>query len=118
LDGGDSPELFAEVTRAWKQDLDQLPENNQTMTMDADSSDVSRHMATYAPWRDTRNEAFERRLLCVYRYARWTPVGMAMLKCEGGRQLAAVRHAHVEALCGALLDEGDVSEPTPTAVNE
>jgi len=114
LDGGDSPELRAEVMRAWNQDLDRLPENNQTMTMDGGSIDLSRQVSTYAPWRNAQNDVFERRLLCVYRYARWTPVGIAMLKSEGGHELAPVRPSHIEALCGALLDAGDVSEPAPT----
>lgn len=117
LEGADTRELIAEVTRAWNHDLDHLPEDHDTKTIDA-TADLSRAAPAHVPWRNAQNDVFEHRLLCVYRHARWTPVGIAMLKAEGGRQLATVRQAHIEALCSALLDAGDVSEPAPPAINE
>jgi hypothetical protein len=36
------------------------------------------------------------------------PVGLVMLRAREGRSLAPIRQVHVEAMCNALLDAGDV----------
>ena len=97
--------LLDHVRQAWQKRRD--PQTDDSRTLDA--SELNKLMADENPnWSDAEGNAFERRLLSTYRGERWVPVGIAMLRAARTRSLMPVRHTHVEAICNALLDAGDV----------
>ena len=114
-EGDVTPELLAEVTRVWNQYLERQPEDQRTQTIELSAVEMLRVAQESTKWRSPRQELFERRMLGVYRGPKWIPVGVAMLKGEEGSALTPVRQAHVEALCNALLDSGDVTEGADVA---
>jgi hypothetical protein len=109
-EGDVTPELLAEVTRVWNQYLERQPEDQRTQTIELTAVEMLRVTQESMKWRSPQHEVFERRMLGVYRGPRWIPVGVAMLKVEEAGALTPIRQAHVEAVCNALLDSGDVTE--------
>ncbi len=104
-----TPELLLEAKRTWDRELDRQPDDNKTMELS--SVEALRLAHESAVWKSSDGESFERRLLSIYRPSGWTPVGLVLLKSkEIGRSLQPVRQVHIEALCNALLDAGDVQE--------
>jgi hypothetical protein len=59
-------------------------------------------------WKLANGDCFEPRLLALYRESRWIPVGIAALKVTPGQSLSPIRRAHIDSLCNAFLDSGDV----------
>ena len=105
-----SQDMLAEVERSWNRELDSHPEDNKTETLELSSIEALRSAQESPIWRNASSEAFERRLLSMYRGPNWMPVGLVMLRARDGRALAPIRQVHVEALCNALVDSGDVQE--------
>ncbi|HKP63688.1 MAG TPA: hypothetical protein VJV78_43435 [Polyangiales bacterium] len=106
-----TPELLQEASRTWDRELDRHPEDNKTETLELSTIAALHAAAQESPvWRSSNSEAFERRLLSVYRGPNWLPVGLVMLRAREGRALVPIRQVHIEALCNALLDAGDVQE--------
>jgi hypothetical protein len=106
--GGAPPAgLMEEARRAWSEQSTSVRSDNTTM-------DVRGHMQHLTPteqalpWTDPQGGAYVARILAVHRDSQFIQVGVAMLKLDAGRPLAALRRTHVEALCNALLDAGDV----------
>ena len=60
-------------------------------------------------WTSETGETYEHRMLATYRDGEFRGIGIAMLKRNADHELAPVRHMHVEALCAALIDSGDVA---------
>jgi hypothetical protein len=107
-----SAEMLAEVRRAWNHDLERQPEDQKTKTLDV--SALLPTLEPPQPWKSATG-SYQLRLLSVYRNSSWVPVGVAMLKCPTDRPLSPIRQAHIEAICNALIDAGDVSDsPDPT----
>jgi hypothetical protein len=97
--------LLEHVKQAWQRR--RAPQTDDSRTLDA--SELEKLLADENPnWSDEDGNAFERRLLSTYRAERWVPVGIAMLRAARTRSLMPVRHTHVEAICNALLDAGDI----------
>jgi hypothetical protein len=57
-------------------------------------------------WIAPSGEHFERRILSMDR-PRWALVGMIMLRVPDDRALLPIRHAHIEAICEAVLRSSD-----------
>jgi hypothetical protein len=105
-----TPELLQEATRTWDRELDRHPEDNKTETLELSTIAALQSTQESPVWHSSKSEAFERRLLSVYRGPNWLPVGLVMLRAREGRALVPIRQVHIEALCNALLDAGDVQE--------
>jgi hypothetical protein len=103
-----SAELLQEAARTWDRELDRHPEDNKTETLELSMIEAMQSAQESPVWRNSNAEAFERRLLSVYRGPNWLPVGLVMLRAREGRALVPIRQVHIEALCNALLDAGDV----------
>jgi hypothetical protein len=103
-------ELLQEAARTWDRELDRHPEDNKTETLELSTIEALRSTQESPVWRSSNSEAFERRLLSVYRGPNWLPVGLVLLRSREDRALVPIRQVHVEALCNALLDSGDVQE--------
>lgn len=85
-------------------------QEDNTRTLDVAEIRALR-LANESPiWMSPNGERFERRCLSMHREGRRIALGMVVLRAEEGRELLPVRHAHIEALCSALLDSGDVRE--------
>lgn len=110
-----TPELLAEVTSAWNRELDRQPDDNMNKTLDVNTIEALRKARQPATPANTQATGFERRMLSIYRGARWVPVGVAVLKAREVRPLTPIRQVHVAAVCNALLDAGDVAEHEPDA---
>lgn len=108
-------DMVAEVARTWHRELDSHPEDNKTETLELSSIEAMRSAQESPVWRNANAEAFERRLLSMYRGPNWLPVGLVMLRARDGRSLSPIRQVHVEALCNALVDSGDVADPGSVA---
>jgi hypothetical protein len=103
-------DLVEEARRTWDRELDRQPDDNKTLEL---STIEALRAAQESPlWRNANKEIFERRLLSVYRSATWVPVGLVMLRTRENKALVPIRQVHIEALCSALLDSGDVQERT------
>jgi hypothetical protein len=103
-----SADLIDEARRTWDRELDRQPEDNKTVefsSMDALLAAQERPL-----WRASNQDVFERRLLSLYRGATWLPIGLVMLRTRENQALVPIRQAHIEAVCNALLDSGDVQE--------
>jgi hypothetical protein len=101
-------ELVEEARRTWDRELDRQPDDNKTLEL---STIEALRAAQESPlWRSSSKEVFERRLLSVYRSQAWVPVGLVMLLTRENKALVPIRQVHIEALCSALLDSGDVQE--------
>jgi hypothetical protein len=104
-DSDATPELIEHVNEAWARRREPQGENSATI----DTSELAAMTLAEDPhWTSPRGESFERRLLSVHRASRWVAVGIVMLRAVPARSLLAMRRAHVEALCNALIDAGDI----------
>lgn len=101
-------DLVEEAHRTWARELDREPDDNKTLEL---STIETLRAAQESPlWRSASEELFERRLLSVYRSQSWVPVGLVMLRTHDNKALVPIRQVHIEALCSALLDCGDVHD--------
>lgn len=105
------PEQLMERARAlWASDQASHSEADRTRTVD--SRQLGSALVESPLWETREGERFEPRVMGVYRDSRWVPVGISVLAAdaEGARR---VRHPHIEALCNALIDSGDIgARPT------
>jgi hypothetical protein len=100
-------DLVEEARRTWDRELDRQPDDNKTVEM----TTAEAFRVQESPlWLTSTKEVFERRLLSVYRSGTWVPVGLVMLRTQENKALVPIRQVHIEALCSALLDSGDVPE--------
>jgi hypothetical protein len=106
-------DLIAEARRTWERELDRQPDDNKTLELN--SIETLRAAQESPWWRSSNAEVYERRLLSVYRNATWVPVGLVMLRTRENKALVPIRQVHIEALCSALLDSGDVQERSPSS---
>jgi hypothetical protein len=103
-------DMLSEVRRIWDRELDKQPDDTSAQTLELNVMQAMREDSNEGPlWCSANKELFERRLLSTYRGDCWVPVGIAMLRSNEGRALVPVRQVHLEALCNALLDAGDVT---------
>lgn len=99
------PAPLMERTRTlWASDQASHSEADNTRTVDARQLGAALVESTH--WEGSGGERYEPRMLGVYRDSRWVPVGISVLAVEAGA--ARVRHPHIEAICNALLDSGDI----------
>jgi hypothetical protein len=103
-----SAELIAEAKRIWDQDAERQPEDQKTKTLDVNALESLLRAEQSSHWQSPTG-SYERRLLGMYRDSVWVPVGIAMLQRQANQPLGPVRQAHIESICNALLDSGDVT---------
>jgi hypothetical protein len=103
-------DLIEEAKRTWDRELDRQPDDNKTVEFS--SLDALLAAQERPLWRAANDDVFERRLLSLYRGATWLPVGLVMLRTRENQALVPIRQVHIEAVCNALLDSGDVQEFT------
>jgi hypothetical protein len=101
------PGLIEDAMSAWNRELDTPNDDSRSHTMDVSALEAISIPAN-PRWQSASGVEYERRLLSMYRSSRFIPVGMTFLQTE--RPLVALRRAHIEALCNALLDAGDVPD--------
>ena len=99
-----SPGLIAEAQRVWLEQLQ--PQNDDKATREIQQALASVPPAPDTSWTGPDGERYERRVLSTDR-PRWALVGLVMLRVPEGRALLPIRHAHVEAICEAVLRAGD-----------
>jgi hypothetical protein len=100
--------LVEDATRTWS--VGPSVQTNVSETLDASALAALDRMKDTPTWVSPSGEAFERRLLAAHRGSRWARAGLLLLKAAPGDTLLPIRHAHIEALCNALIDSGDVAE--------
>jgi hypothetical protein len=108
--GGEPPAgLLVEARRAWNAQPSSAPSDNTTGDMHAYMQNLG-DTEEELEWTAGNGATYMARVLSVHREARFVRVAVAMLQLEAGRPLAVLRRVHVEALCNALLDSGDVQD--------
>jgi len=101
--------LQEEATRAWSQQPKTLS-SDSTIADTLTKLQIPRVNDEMALWTSGTGQAFGQRLLSIYRGSRWLAVGIAMLEPPQGKPLVSMHRVHVEALCNALIDAGDVAD--------
>lgn len=107
--GSPSPDMLAEIERAWTHELETEPDINRTRTIDTPTRTKAEAPLQKQLWTSASGAAFIRHVLGTYQDSRWTPIGIAML--EAGSKLAPLRHTYVEVVCNAFIAAGDVPGP-------
>lgn len=104
-----SPDLEAEVARAWSEELESESESDDSRTRTVEIAALTRPEASLGAqlWTSNAGVKYIRHVLGTYQRGRWTPVGIAML--EPGAKLTTLRHAYVEVVCNAFIAAGDVT---------
>lgn len=97
--------LIAEAQRLWQEQLQ--PQHDDNATREIHEAMTADAPAPRTSWIGPNGEHFERRILSTNR-PRWALVGLVMLRVADGRTLLPIRHAHIEAICEAVLRAGDV----------
>jgi hypothetical protein len=105
------PGLVEQVELTWERELDSPHDDNKTKTLDVSVIKAPLRTNRNPLWQGANGEVFEHRVLSTYRGAHWVPVGLAAFERHGEASL--LRQAHVESLCNAFLDAGDVPATTP-----
>lgn len=100
-----SPALIAEAQRLWSEHL-QPPTDDKATREIHDALTATQPVEPRTSWTGPQGERFERRILSTNR-PRWALVGLVMLRVADGRTLLPIRHAHIEAICEAVLRAGD-----------
>lgn len=101
------PAPLMERARAlWASDQASHNEADNTRTVDARQHAAA--LVESPQWQAANGELYEPRVLGTYRDSRWIPVGISVLAAdaEGARR---IRHPHVDAICNALVDAGDIA---------
>jgi hypothetical protein len=93
------------VDEAWVRQREAEPFNSRTL--DAGELEALRRNAN-PRWNAGNGETYEGRLLSTYRGADWATVGVAMLRVPSSGSLVGLRHAHVQAICKALIEAEDI----------
>jgi hypothetical protein len=94
----------------WSQQL-QAPADDKA-TRDIGELQAAMSATPSASWVSPTGETFERRILATDR-PRWAPVGLVVLAVDARRALTPIRHAHIAAICEAIIDSGDAVPPAP-----
>jgi hypothetical protein len=100
------PASLMERARAlWASDQASHSEADRTRTVD--SRQLGASLVESQDWETADGERYVPRVLGVYRDSRWIPVGISVL-CADAEGTRRVRHPHIEAICNALVDSGDI----------
>jgi hypothetical protein len=90
----------------WNEQLAAPADDKETRDIAELQAEIT--IAPRASWTSEGGEVFERRILATDR-PRWALCGLVVLGAE--RPLSPIRHAHVAAICEALIESGDVVPP-------
>jgi len=102
------PAQLMERARAlWQRDQAAHNESDNTRTLDA--RQLGSTMLETQAWQGSDGEHYDPRVLGIYRGSRWIPIGISVLAAHGGGT-HRIRQPHLDAICNALLDAGDVSD--------
>ena len=104
------PGLVEEAERAWNELRG--AQVDDTKTRDIGEIQATGDQLPSSAWQSANGDSYERRVLGTHR-TQWVAVGLVVLKVGAGRALQPIRHAHVVAICEALLDSGDMSVVSP-----
>jgi hypothetical protein len=105
------PSMLEQVELAWERELEAPHDDNKTKTLDVSVIKAPLRTSRSPLWQGMKGEIFEHRILSTYRGAHWVPLGLIVF--ERHAEASLLRQAHVESLCNALLDAGDVPATTP-----
>jgi hypothetical protein len=111
------PGLVEEAKRAWTSEQDSTSDDDRTKTVDIRTMEALQRPAASLLWQSPSGTRFDRTFLSLYRDGAWVSVGLFMWKPSELAAPTPIRRAHVEALCNAFIDAGDVAVPkiAPTA---
>ena len=101
-----SPQLMERARALWASDQASHNEVDNTRTMDARQR--SSTLLESQQWQDTDGQRYDPRVLGIYRGSVWRPVGISVLAVDGDAP-RRIRQPHIDAICNALLDSGDVA---------
>jgi hypothetical protein len=111
----EAPEgLAAEAARAWRLQLVTSMEDANTKTIEMNELQAHNLLPENPVWMSPSGDAYALRMLSTFHEERWVSAGLAMLKAKDPHTLVSIRHVHLQALCSALIESGDISE---TAAN-
>jgi hypothetical protein len=99
--------LADEAMRIWKEQPE-TPSSDSTIIESPHKMKYAVASEHTASWMSATGVTFGHRLLSVHRNSRWLPIGIAMLEVSASAALLPVYRTHVDALCNALVDSGDV----------
>lgn len=99
-------QLIERAHKLWASESDAQSENDMTRTMDA--RQLGSALVESMQWQAANGQSHEPRVLGFYKGSEWCPLGIAVL-ASSPAGLRPIRHAHIEAVCNALLDAGDVA---------
>jgi hypothetical protein len=105
------PGLAEEAKRAWSGEQDGATDDDRTKTVDIRTMEALQRPAASALWLSPSGSTFDRAFLSLYRDGAWVSVGLFMFKPSELAAPKPIRRAHVEALCNAFIDAGDVAVP-------
>jgi len=103
------PGIGEEAKRAWRSEQEGKTEDDRTKTIDIRMLEDMPELMASRIWQSPNGIAFERSALSLYRAGAWVSVGLFMFKAAELTETTSIRRAHVEALCNALVDAGDVA---------
>jgi hypothetical protein len=101
------PAQLVERARAlWQSDQASHNEADNTRTVDA--RQLGSGLLETEQWQAPNGVHYDPRVLGIYRGSRWNPVAISVLAADasGSRR---IRQPHVDAICNALIDAGDIS---------
>jgi hypothetical protein len=110
------PGLAQEAIRALHAEQDMKVEDDRTKTVDIRMLEAIPETPLSTIWHSHSGVAFDRSALSFYRDGRWATVGVFMFKPAELAAAKSIRRAHIEALCNAFVDSGDVVVARATLV--
>lgn len=98
--------LMTRARELWGKDQATHSEADNTRTVD--SRQLGSTLLESQRWQGPDGEQYEPRVLGIYRGSRWVPVGISVLQIDADDP-RRIRQPHVDAICNALLDAGDIA---------
>jgi hypothetical protein len=102
--------LAEEAARAFQLQLVNSMEDQDTRTVELSELQAHNLLPENPVWTSASGDAYALRMLSTFYQERWVSAGLVMLKAKDPRTLVAIRHVHLQALCSALIESGDISE--------
>jgi hypothetical protein len=117
-EGTQVPGLAEEAKRAWAGEQESANDDDRTKTVDIRTMEALQRPAATPLWQSPSGTTFDRAFLSLYRDGAWVSVGLFMFKPSELAAPKPVRRAHVEALCNAFIDAGDVAGSKTAATTQ
>jgi hypothetical protein len=102
------PGMAEEAKRALSAEQETKVEDDRTKTVDIRMLEAMPEAPVSTTWQSSSGLVFDRSALSLYRDGGWISVGLFMFKPAELTAAKSIRRAHIEALCNAFVDSGDV----------